>query len=125
MTGVTRFDMHLKKLGIPIKGVLSDGPTAEIAFLDEATAEQRQQALDARATFDWSEPPPPPEYYEKRKERQSEFPIEIQVEAVYKFAKNLDKYIKDGLKPDINAEPGTPEHWIAWQDKIRTDIPKP
>lgn len=125
MKGVTRFDIYLKSQGIPIHGVSGEGASAEIHFRAEATDAQRTFAQDARATFDWSTPPPPPEYYEKRKERQSEFPIEIQVEAVYKFAKNLDKYIKDGIQPDIKAEPGTPEHWIAWQDKIRTDIPKP
>lgn len=125
MEGCTRFTNYLARLGIPIHGVNGSDATASINFKPEATEEQRKFALDARAAFDWSDPPPPPEYYEKRKERQLEFPIEIQVESIYKVAKNLKHYVENGIAPDINAKPGTPEHWVAWQDQIRADIPKP
>lgn len=58
-SGLVTFDEYLKSQNIPIDGVSGTGSGARIDFKNEATAEQRAFANDARATFDWSDKPAP------------------------------------------------------------------
>lgn len=57
MKAITRFDQHLRSLGIPIRGINSSGVNAQINFDPSATAPQIAQANSERATFDWTEVP--------------------------------------------------------------------
>lgn len=123
-TALEKFDQELRKLGIPIHGISGTGPDCRIDFKDEATPEQIEIANTAKANFP-EDDPLPPEYQQKRAELQTEYPLQIQIEAVYKFAKAIKQYVETGMTPDINAKPGTPEHWVAWQDEIRAKVPKP
>jgi hypothetical protein len=55
MSRVTDFDVALRAAGIPIRGVNSSGVNAEINFDPTATAQQRTQAANLAASFDWTE----------------------------------------------------------------------
>lgn len=127
MNALQKFDQYLRfELKLPVSGVGGVGADCEIFFLPEATDEQKQQALDARKTFEFVDDPPPPEYVEKRKVEYAQQSIETQLDALYHFCKNMQQYIKDGgITPDIKKPIGTPEGWIAWQDAIREKYPKP
>lgn len=126
MKAQTKFDQHLKSLGIPIDGISGTGRDCRIDFQKEATIEQIEQGNAERAAFDWSDDPPPPEYAVKRESAYGQRSVGTQLDAIYHFAKDLAAYIqKGGITPDASAPIGTPEEWLAWQDKVRQDIPKP
>lgn len=126
MKAQTKFDQHLRfTLKLPVTGISGTGLDCKIYFAPEATPEQVQQAYDARDSFDWSEPAPPPEYKEKRGALYAERSVGDQLDAIYHFAKDLPKYLlAGGITPDDKAAIGTPEEWLAWQDKVRADVPK-
>lgn len=105
--------------GLPIISVSADGVT----WAQKPTAMQEQQAqeiIDA-IPLDYKEP----EYKEKRQAKFAAHSIGDQLDAIYHFAKDFSKYLKDGkITPDPDAPVGSPEEWIAWQDAIRQEIPK-
>lgn len=115
---ILRADKMLKA-GLPVISVSADGAT----WAELLTPEQEALAAEIIASIplDYKEP----EYVEKRQIKYSERSIGDQLDAIYHFAKNFDKYLKDGrITPDPEAAIGSPEEWIAWQDAIRQEIPK-
>lgn len=109
----------MQAAGLPITGVSADG----VSWAEKPTPEQEAaaQAIIDAIPLDYKEP----EYKEKRQVKFASRSIGDQLDAIYHFAKDFEKYVKAGkLTPDPNAEVGTPEEWIAWQDAIRQEIPK-
>jgi hypothetical protein len=109
----------MQAVGLPITSVSADGVT----WAEKPTAEQEaaaQEIIDA-LPLDYKEP----EYIEKRQMKYAARSIGDQLDAIYHFAKDFEKYVKAGkLAPDANAPVGSPEEWIAWQDAIRQEVPK-
>lgn len=105
--------------GLPIVSVSAEG----ITWAEKPTPEQEQLAQEIvdSIPLDYKEP----EYIEKRQMKYAERSIGDQLDAIYHFAKDFEKYVKAGkLVPDANAPVGSPEEWIAWQDAIRQQVPK-
>lgn len=121
----TQFHEHLISLGVPVIAINKGGVDAEIRLAETATQEHRDLAAAEAVAYDWSPTPPPPEWFKERVKEQEKMGIPTQLDAIYHLGKNWDHYVKNGIKPDINAKEGTPEWWIAAQDKIREDNPKP
>lgn len=106
--------------GLPFISVNVDG---SIVWAVEPSAEQLAKAAEIIVSIpdDYKTP----EYIEKRQIKYAERSIGDQLDAIYHFAKDFAKYLAAGkITPDPNAEIGTPEEWIAWQDAIRQQIPK-
>lgn len=105
--------------GLPILSVSADG----VSWAETPTPEQEAaaQAIIDAIPLDYKEP----EYKEKRQMKYAARSIGDQLDAIYHFAKDFSKYLKDGkITPDPDAPVGSPEEWIAWQDAIRQEIQK-